>query len=262
VAARATIRAVAILDQVTGPTGRRTRGGSYDDDDDPEAGGAHEGSQTRRKILLYAVPLAALILVILLGVFVGKQFSAVVADGDEGDVVPTAEATSGDTVPTEGEATQASEEPAAPLPLAPVSAAVYDPFGDGQPENVDEVGLSYDGDVGSAWQTLTYQNSPELGNLKPGVGVIFDLGEERTITSIELATNLPGAAIEVRVGAAPDAALESYPVVGGLDPFPDSGSVALAEPVRARFVIIWFIRLVDSNGGFRGALSECRILGS
>jgi len=236
--------------------------GSYDDDDDPEAGGAYEGSQTRRKILLYAVPLAALILVILLGVFVGKQFSAVVADGDEGDVVPTAEATSGDTVPTEGEATQASEEPAAPLPLAPVSAAVYDPFGDGQPENVDEVGLSYDGDVGSAWQTLTYQNSPELGNLKPGVGVIFDLGEERTITSIELATNLPGAAIEVRVGAAPDAALESYPVVGGLDPFPDSGSVALAEPVRARFVIIWFIRLVDSNGGFRGALSECRILGS
>lgn len=234
--------------------------GSYDDEEDAESGGSFEGSQTRRKVLLYAVPLVALLLVVLLGVFVGQQFSAVVTDSDDAPLVPTTEATAGDTTPpTEGETTEA---PDAPVPLPPVSAAVYDPFGDGQPENNDEVGLSYDGDVGSAWQTLTYQNTPEFGNLKPGVGIIFDLGEERTINSVELATNLPGTAIEIRAGAAPDAALESYPVVGTLDPFTDSGSVELAEPVRARFVIVWFVRLVNSDGGFQGALAECRILGS
>ncbi|MGI8653125.1 MAG: hypothetical protein ACR2I7_10060 [Geodermatophilaceae bacterium] len=234
--------------------------GSYDDEDDPETGGRYEGSQTRRKVLLYAVPLVALILVVLLGVFVGQQFSAVVGRNDDSPLLPTSTGSAPASPGTEGG--EATEAPAAPVPLPPVGAAVYDPFGDGQPENDDEVGLSYDGDVGSAWPTLTYQGTPELGNLKPGVGIIFDLGAEKTINSVELATNLPGGAVEVRVGAAPDAPLESYPVVGALDPFVESGSVALAEPVRARFVIIWFIRLVDSNGGFRGALAECRILGT
>ncbi|MDQ3715838.1 MAG: hypothetical protein M3381_07440 [Actinomycetota bacterium] len=238
--------------------------GSYDDEDDPETGGPYEGSQTRRKVLIYAVPVVALILVVLLGVFVGQQFSAVIAGSDDDSpLLPTSAGSAPTSPETVGsEATESTEAPAAPVPLPPVGAAVYDPFGDGQPENDDEVGLSYDGDVGSAWPTLTYQGTPELGNLKPGVGIIFDLGAEKTINSVELATNLPGGAVEVRVGAAPDAPLESYSVVGALDPFAESGSVALAEPVRARFVIIWFIRLVDSNGGFRGALAECRILGT
>lgn len=236
--------------------------GSYDDGDDPESGGPYEGSKTRRKVLLYAVPLVALILVVLLGVFVGQRFSAVLAGNEGSPLLPTSEGSASASPGTEGAATESAEAPAAPVPLPPVSAAVFDPFGDGQPENNDEVGLSYDGDVGSAWPTLTYQGNAEFGNLKPGVGIIFDLGAERTINSVELATNLPGGAVEVRVGAAPDAALESYPVVGTLDPFADSGSVALAEPVRARFVIIWFVRLVESNGGFRGALAECRILGT
>jgi len=239
--------------------------GNYDgDDDDGDEDDRNEGSQTRRKVLLYAVPIAALLLVVLLGVFVGQQFSDVVNDTDDQPLIPTTEVTEDAEPPAEGEPTEpeATEGAGDPAPLAPVSAAVFDPFGDGQPENNDQVALSYDGDPASAWPTLTYQNTPEFGNLKPGVGVIFDLGEERSITAIELATNLPGGAVEVRVGAAPDAALDSYPVVGTLDPFADAGTVELAEPVRARFVIIWFIRLVEGNGGFQGALAECRILGT
>ncbi len=234
--------------------------GSYDDDEGPDGSGSREGGQTRRKVLLYAVPLIALLVVVLLGVLVGKQFSDVVSKTDDGTaVVPTSDGSTDGEATTEGGESTAPGEPVA---LPPVSAAVYDPFGDGEPENDDQVGLSYDGDPGSAWQTLTYQSTPEFGNLKPGVGIIFDLGEERSINAIELATNLPGGAVEIRVGAAPDAALESYPVVGTLDPFGDTGSVALEEPVRARFVIVWFVRLVESNGGFKGALAECRILGS
>jgi len=237
--------------------------GSYDASDDDPASGSFEGSQTQRKVLLYAVPIVALLLIIGLAVIVGKQFSDAVAKDPSGAVLPPVES-SVSAVPTEGgaEPSEGGEEPAGPAPLAPASAAVFNPFGDGDSEHDDEVGLAYDGDAASAWTTLTYQSTPEFGNLKPGVGVMFDLGQEYAISTVELATNLPGSAIEVRVGAAPDAALDSYPVVGTLDPFAETGSVALAEPVRARFVIVWFVRLVDSNGGFQGALAECRILGS
>ncbi len=224
-----------------------------DDDDYP-----YEGGQTRRKVLLYAVPLSALILVVVLAVLVGKQFSAALPDGGPA-VLPPSES----VAPTEDPGESAPSDTAAPIAAALpiVSAAVFDPFGDGQPENDGDVGLTYDGDVASAWATLTYQSTPEFGNLKPGVGVIYDLGAEHSISSIELVTNLPGTAVEVRVGAAPDAPLESYPVVGAVDPFTDNAAVQLAEPVRARFVIVWFVRLVESNGGFKGTLSECRILG-
>ena len=237
--------------------------GSYDEaEDDPDTGSS-EGSQIQRKVLLYAVPLVALLLVIALVVIVGKQFSEAVTDDGSGAVLPPVGSSVG-VEPTEAgaEPSEGGEEPAASGPLAPTSAAVFNPFGDGQPEHDDEVGLAYDGDAASAWTTLTYQNTPEFGNLKPGVGLIFDLGAEYAISTVELATNMPGTAIEVRTGAAPDAALDSYPVIGTLDPFAEAGSVELAEPVRARFVIVWFVRLVEANGGFQGALAECRILGS
>ncbi|MBA3339699.1 MAG: hypothetical protein H0T54_08160 [Geodermatophilaceae bacterium] len=233
--------------------------GTYDDSDDPE-GELYEGGQTRRRILLYAVPIAALILVVLIAVFVGKQFNDVVSNGPA--VVPNSESTLPDAPTAAPSQSAGTTDPAAAVALPMVSAAVFDPFGDGQSEHADDVGLSYDGDPASAWKTLTYRNNPEFGNLKPGVGIIFDLGGEHAITSIDLATSMPGGAIEIRVGAAPDAALDSYPVVGTLDPFTEAATITFDEPVRARFLIVWFVRLVGANGGFQGALNECRILGT
>jgi putative peptidoglycan lipid II flippase len=60
--------------------------------------------------------------------------------------------------------------------VAVEDGTVFDPGGDGAPENNDEVPLSFDGDPVTAWPTLTYQGSPAFGNLKDGVGVVYDLG--------------------------------------------------------------------------------------
>ncbi len=248
------IRTTEDYDPWLDDTGRWGTYGDLDDDPDDDF---DEASPTRRKVLLYAVPVLALILVVLIAVFIGEQFSKVVIDGPA--VVPSSEATQPEAAPTES---GAPAEPPAAGPLPVVSAAVYNPFGDGGSEHDDEVGLAADGDPATAWETLTYESSPEFGNLKPGVGVIVDLGAEYTLNSVELWTNLPGSAIEIRVGAAPDAPLENYPIVGTLDPFTETATVALAEPVQARFVIVWFVRLVESNGGFQGALAECRVIGS
>ena len=49
---------------------------------------------------------------------------------------------------------------------------MFDPFGDGEPENDDEVPLAYDGDPSTAWTTLDYRGSADFGNLKHGVGVL------------------------------------------------------------------------------------------
>ena len=45
-------------------------------------------------------------------------------------------------------------------------------------ENPAEVGNVIDGDPSTAWTTSTYFNNPALGGLKPGVGVMLDLGRD------------------------------------------------------------------------------------
>ena len=62
--------------------------------------------------------------------------------------------------------------------LAVTEALDFDPLGDGS-ENSGEVERVVDGDPASGWQTITYYNNPALGGLKPGVGVLLDLGRDR-----------------------------------------------------------------------------------
>ena len=231
--------------------------GTYDDVDDGDDEDFEEGSPTRRKVLMYAVPLLALILVVVMAVVVGKQLADVV--NPEGPaVVPDSESTSDGPSPSEGET---PADPSAAAPLSFAGAAVYNPFGDGGSEHDEDVGLSADGDPATAWTTLTYESTPEFGNLKDGVGVMFDLGAEHTINAVELSTTLPGSSVQVRVGMEPGGSLDSYPMVGALDPFDATGSVPLAEPVQGRFVLIWFVRLVEADDGFQAALAECRVVG-
>ncbi len=52
----------------------------------------------------------------------------------------------------------------------------FDPFGDPPEENPDQAGNAIDGKQATAWTTLTYRGRPTLGGLKPGVGLVVDLG--------------------------------------------------------------------------------------
>ena len=54
---------------------------------------------------------------------------------------------------------------------------MFDPEGDGEPENDSDVPLAFDGDPSTAWSTLEYRGSPDFGNLKDGVGLLLDLGD-------------------------------------------------------------------------------------
>ncbi|MDQ4038289.1 MAG: hypothetical protein M3313_08070, partial [Actinomycetota bacterium] len=75
-------------------------GSSDDGDDDPDSGFFEGRSPTQRKVLLYAVPVVALLLIVLLAVVVGKQFSEAVTDDGSGAVLPPVES-SLSVVPTE-----------------------------------------------------------------------------------------------------------------------------------------------------------------
>jgi hypothetical protein len=226
--------------------------GAHRRDDDPGAGadpgGDEDGRAGRRRLLLIGLPLAALALVVALAVYLGSSVISV-SDDITVDRVPVPSAPSAGPAPAEPTPAPAD----VPAPTI-TGASVYDPFGDGDPDNPDEVALSFDGDPATAWSTVTYRGSASFGNLKDGVGVVYDLGSEQALAGIGVSGTV-GTAVEVRVGDQPEGDLESFEVVaaGTLGLAPD---LSFDEPVTTRYVLLWVTRLAPSDGGFSAEVAE------
>ncbi|MGY1602004.1 hypothetical protein [Geodermatophilus sp. SYSU D00815] len=232
---------------------------SYDGDGyDSEGYDADTGSTdrqveepgARRRFAVIGISLAALAVVVALAWWFGTNVLSVAGSVDE---VP------GSTPPPSSSSGEASSSaPSAGAPAAIVGAEVYNPEGDGEPENDEDVPLSFDGDPATSWSTVTYFRSPAFGNLKSGVGVLYDLGGEQQLAGVTVNTSTPGITVEVRTGAEPDGALDSYPVAasGTVD---GETQLAFEAPATARFVLVWITGLVPSDDGFAGSISEVAV---
>lgn len=155
---------------------------------------------------------------------------------------------------TPQEPAAAEPEEARPIPIS--GATSFDPFGTGG-EHDELIALAHDGNPSTAWQTEGY-NSPTMD--KPGVGIVFDLGNPRTVGSLVLQTESPGYAFSVFAG---DDATSFDPEAGsplssteGETSFTAEDGLELSfEPVRARYVMIWITELVEHEG-YRALVNE------
>jgi hypothetical protein len=237
---------------LTDPGARGYRHETYD------AGPGTVETDTRtppRRLAVVGLALLALAVVVALAVWIGTTVLSV-TDSVDGDL-PQGPS----SAPTTGEASASEEEEqpvAAGDPARITSAAVFDPFGDGEPENDDEVPQAFDGDPATAWSTLSYRGSADFGNLKPGVGLVLDLGSAQPVGGVTLTTTTPGIAVEVRTGDAPDGDLESFALAtsGTVD---GTTELAFDEPVTTQFVLVWVTGLVAAEDGFAGALAEVAV---
>jgi hypothetical protein len=154
--------------------------------------------------------------------------------------------------------------------LKPVAVRDFDPEGrgpHGRPapdENPDEVPLATDGDPATGWHTLTYA-SARLGGLKSGVGLLVDLGADRTVGSVDL--TLTGTPTTFALYAAP-AGISDPPTsvsglrrVGELRADARTNTLRLSQPVRTRFLVVWLTELPRQGSGYRGQVDELVVRG-
>ncbi len=220
-----------------------------------DAGPTTEETETtpRHRLLVIGLPLLALALVVGLALWIGNTLLSVTGSVD--DTVGSTPSGGGSS----SSSSPAEEGPVAGEPIAPAAADVFDPFGDGEPENNGDVPLSFDGDPATSWSTLNYRGSPAFGNLKPGVGVVYDLGSEQQLAGVTVTSTTPGATVEIRTGDSADGQLDSYATAG-------SGTVegttefTFDEPTTARYVLVWVTGLVEGGEGFSADLAEVSIL--
>ncbi|HEY0507157.1 MAG TPA: hypothetical protein VGD12_03745 [Blastococcus sp.] len=217
--------------------------GSLDDDQD-------DGSIGRRRLLVFGLPLLALIVVVGVAYWIGSAMLSVAGSGD-----PTVGSTPSASIPAPG--TSSSPIVSAGGPVTIVSGDVFDPQGDGDPDHPGDVPLAFDGDPSTSWATYEYRGSPAFGNLKDGVGLLLDLGSAQELAAVTLSTTAPGATVEIRTGDAPAGDLGSFDMAA--DGTVDGSELVFDEPVTARYVLVWITGLVPSANGFTADISEVTV---
>ena len=199
----------------------------------------------RRQLMTVGLPVLALAIVIGLAWWLGSSVLSVAGSVDQ---------VSGSTPPPVSSSAAKPSTAAAGAPVAISKASVFDPFGDGQPENDNKVGLSYDGDPATFWNTLEYKRAA-FGNLKPGVGVLYDLGSPKALSGAAVTTTVPGATMEIRVGDQPDGTLDAFKVVGS-ETVDGTTEIRFTKPVTSRYVLVWITNLAQTDKGYEADIAE------
>jgi hypothetical protein len=212
-----------------------------------------EDGAGRHKLLVIGLPLLALLVVVALAWWVGTSLLSVAGSVDDDSAPPSI------SVPTSG-APAGGDAPVAPSGpgVAVQSAEIFDPEGDGEPENDGDVPLTFDGDAATTWSTLTYRGSPAFGNLKDGVGIVYDLGSSQQVGGMTVVTPTPGATVEVRTAETTAGSLDGFPVAASAT-LEDTTEVAFDEPVQARYVLLWVTGLVEGADGFAAQIGEVTV---
>jgi serine/threonine protein kinase len=148
---------------------------------------------------------------------------------------------------------------AASTPIAIAKGFDFDPFGDGS-EKPTDIKMAYDNDISSYWQTDFYKGA-DFGNLKPGLGIILDLGKVQDIGKVTV-TFKGDTSVELRA-ASSDASprpttFDAYTKVAegsgtGVPLTPD-------KTVKSRYLLVWLTKLpLTEEGTYRGRVADIKV---
>jgi eukaryotic-like serine/threonine-protein kinase len=151
---------------------------------------------------------------------------------------------------------------AAPPAVKVEQALSFDPYSSDPDklENQDQASRAIDGDRSSGWQTEGYAQNFGAGGIKPGVGLVLDLGRSQEVGKLTLALAPTGGS--------------QVTIYGSGDPRPTGfeGWTKLSETATAsdrasfdlegshQYLLVWFSSLPqDDEGKYRGGVANVRL---
>ncbi|MEV6051578.1 protein kinase family protein [Streptomyces sp. NPDC052107] len=153
-----------------------------------------------------------------------------------------------------------SKTSASGKPIAIQKARDFDPFSADHSEKPADVGKVYDNSPSTYWQTDFYL-SPKFGNLKPGVGVILDLGKVQQVGKATV-TFLGDTSVELRAASA-DAVSQptSFDAYGKAASGSGTTVVLMPDkPLKTRYLLVWLTELPsDGAGHWRGRVADVKV---
>jgi putative peptidoglycan lipid II flippase len=158
--------------------------------------------------------------------------------------------------------------PAPPSKLTIADARDFDPQGDDQSENPDEVKFAYDGDTSTRWRTVEYYGNPRLGNIKRGVGLVLDLQTPQAVRSLHLTLSGTGTTVQFRVPKSDPSQISKPPMssdrlwrtVAAESKAGGSATLTPQQEVTTRYVLVYLTSLPKEGTGYRGGIYEVEVL--
>lgn len=147
----------------------------------------------------------------------------------------------------------------------------FDPSADGgnDQENPDELHYATDGNPNTAWHTLTYLGNPKFGGLKPGVGIVVDLGKAVSVGAVQLTLQgeptgvellIPQGAGAAAAATAPMRTVKQWQAIAQNPAAGTSVTLAPAKPVTTRWLLVYLTTLPQvSAGKYRGGIVQIQV---
>jgi hypothetical protein len=162
----------------------------------------------------------------------------------------------GAALPTHGPSSSAAPSAAAAVVLKPVGANSFDVYGnDGGNEDGADAQYVIAGIHGKYWHTSYYLNYPAFGNLKPGTGLILDMGRQVRLSQVVVqfgSTCCAHVQIEIGNNNTPDqAALRTFTPVQSTTSAAGTTTFNVTSKTPGRYVLIW-ITYLPPLAGFPG----------
>lgn len=141
--------------------------------------------------------------------------------------------------------------------IAVAAVSDFDPYG-GDGEHPEEAPAAIDGNAATSWTTQTYSSSLEILG-KPGVGLVFDLGDEVEVSEVKVIGSA-GMDLEIRAGDSCEGNDET-----GFDKLAAQSATSATSrftfpPTSARCWLVWITALSQEGSGI-GAIAEVEFLG-
>jgi serine/threonine protein kinase len=133
--------------------------------------------------------------------------------------------------------------------LTPVSDSTFNIYGSpaGNTENQITAPGAIDNSLSTAWSTSYYFNHPNFGGLKPGTGLLIDMGKEVRLSQVEVLFNSKGSTTaSIYLGNNPamsTTALSNFTLVSPLVASSGDHKFPVSSQATGRYVLIWLTSL-------------------
>ena len=146
-----------------------------------------------------------------------------------------------------------------PGAITPGVVTEFDPYGKHDDPHVSEAPRAVDGNSATLWRTQIYRTA-DLGKLKPGVGLLMDLGTPRKVAAIHLLLVGDGTSVEVFESDSAPANEKAMTLAAANVSAPSDITLRLSTETTARYWVVWLTKLPPAATGFQGGIVEMTFL--
>lgn len=155
----------------------------------------------------------------------------------------------------------ASQTPEPAEPVTPAGVTAYDPYGDNK-ENDKQAKNAFDGKPDTTWNTERYRKGPDITQIKPGVGLLVDLGASRQVRGVDLTLGGGPYTVSFFVADGDEAPANVDGLTALGDPIAGAtgtASVNVDEGITGRWVVVWLTAIPQTPKGYVGTIAELTV---